>query len=162
MSDSSFLAAILLFERGCLQLELSCCRTPHPYVEFFCLAQTVLSLKQERIDYQPRPQGAEASEKRLEDEVARLYQEPITVITHLAWSRRSDSRARRSIRSELNYTPGKRGASSLALAPHPLPRFPRVQFNSLPTDCRALLSESLEQATTHCTCTRSTYSVNNK
>ena len=86
MSDSSFLAAILLFERGCLQLELSCCRTPHPYVEFFCLAQTVLSLKQERIDYQPRPQGAEASEKRLEDEVARLYQEPITVITHLAWS----------------------------------------------------------------------------
>lgn len=95
MSDSSFLAAILLFERGCLQLELSCCRTPHPYVEFFFLAQTVLSLKQERIDYQPRPQGAEASEKRLEDEVARLYQEPITVITHLAWSRRSDSRARK-------------------------------------------------------------------
>ena len=141
---------------------MGCCRTPHPYVEFLCLAQTVLSLKQEPIDYQPRPQGADASEKRPENEVARLYQEPITVITHLAWSRRSDSRARRSIRSELNYIPGKRGASSLALAPHPLPRFPRVQFNSLPTDCRALLSESLEQATTHCTCTRSTYSVNNK
>ena len=123
----------------------------------------MLSLKQEPIDYQPRSQGAEASEKRPEDEVARLYQEPITVITHLAWSRRSDSRARRSIGSELNCTPGKRGASSLALAPPPrLPRFPRVQFNSLPTDCRALLSESLEQATTHCTCTRSTYSVNNK
>ena len=123
MSDLSFLAAILLFERGCLQLELSCCRTPHPYLEFVCLAQTVLSLKQEPIDYQPRSQGAEASEKRPEDEVARLYQEPITVITHLAWSRRSDSRARRSIRSELNCTPGKRGASSLALAP-PSPVFP--------------------------------------
>lgn len=76
MSDSSFLAAILLFERGCVQLELSCCRTPHPYVEFLCLAQTVLSLKQEPIDYQPRPQDAEASEKRPEDEVERLYQEP--------------------------------------------------------------------------------------
>ena len=124
MSDSSFLAAILLFERGCLQLKLSCCRTPHPYVEFLCLAQTVLSLKQEPIDYQPGPQGAEASEKRPEDEVARLYQEPITVITHLAWSRRSDSRARRSIGSELNCTPGKRAASSLALAPPPSPVFP--------------------------------------
>lgn len=76
MSDSSFLAAILLFERGCVQLELSCCRTPHPYVEFLRLAQTVLSLKQEPIDYQPRPQDAEASEKRPEDEVERLYQEP--------------------------------------------------------------------------------------
>ena len=152
MSDSSFLAAILLFERGCLQLDLRCCRTPHPYVEFLCLAQTVLSLKQERIDYQPRPQGAEASEKRLEDEVTRLYQEPITVITHLAWSRRSDSRARRSIRSELNCTPGKRGASSLALAPPPPSPFsPCQEPNSLPTDRRALLSESLEQAITHCT-----------
>ena len=123
MSDSSFLSAILLFECGCVQLELSCCRTPHPYVEFLCLAQTVLSLKQEPIDYQPRPQGAEASEKRPEDEVARLYQEPITVITHLAWSRRSERRARRSIGSELNCTPGKRGANSLALAP-PSPVFP--------------------------------------
>ena len=103
---------------------MSCCRTPHSYVEFLCLAQTVLSLKQEPIDYQPRPQGADASEKRPEDEVARLYQEPITVITHLAWSRRSDSRARRSIRSELNCTPGKRGASSLALALSPSPVFP--------------------------------------
>ena len=104
---------------------MSCCRTPHPYVEFLCLAQTVLSLKQEPIDYQPRPQGADASEKRPEDEVARLYQEPITVITHLAWSRRSDSRARRSIRSELNCTPGKRGGGSFSLAPPPpSPVFP--------------------------------------
>ena len=104
---------------------MGCCGTPHPYVEFLCLAQTVLSLKQEPIDYQPRPQGADASEKRPENEVARLYQEPITVITHLAWSRRSDSRAWRSIRSELNCTPGKRGASSLALAPPPpSPVFP--------------------------------------
>ena len=29
----------------------------------------------------------------------------------------------------------------------PQPRFPGVQFNSLPTDRRALLSERLEQAT---------------
>lgn len=82
MSDSSFLAAILLFERGCLQLELSCCRTPHPYVEFFCLAQTVLSLKQERIDYQPRPQGAEASEKRLEDDYLKAWNR-LQLIVHV-------------------------------------------------------------------------------
>ena len=45
--------------------------------------------------------------------------------------------------------------SSLALAPHPSspssplvpPRFPGVQFNSLPSDRRTLLSERLEQAT---------------
>jgi len=37
MSDSSFLAAILIFERGGVQLELSCCRTPNAYVEFPCL-----------------------------------------------------------------------------------------------------------------------------
>ena len=49
MSDSSFLAASLLFERGGVQLELSCCRTLHPYVEFLFLTQTVLSLKQEPI-----------------------------------------------------------------------------------------------------------------
>ena len=38
VSDSGFLAAILIFELGGVQLELSCCRTLHPYVEFLCLA----------------------------------------------------------------------------------------------------------------------------
>ena len=43
----------------------------------------------------------------------------------------------------------KKNGGSLALAPPcstPPPRFPGVQFNSLPTYRRALLSERLEQA----------------
>ena len=119
----------------------------------------MLSLKQEPIDYQPRPQGADASEKRPEDEVARLYQEPITVITHLAWSRRSDSRARRSTRSELNCTPGKRGKRGMRgewgksegthslQVPSPLfPFLPSIIFREFFST--ALLYERLEQART--------------
>ena len=56
----------------------------------------------------------------------------------LACSRRSDSRAR-----EKN---SRRKKMRVPLC-SPLSRFPDVQFNSLPTDRRALLSERLEQAT---------------
>ena len=62
-------------------------------------------------------------------------------------SRRSDSRARRSVGSELNCTAGKRGEgsreSSLPLFPSSLPSF----FFLCEFFSRAVLSERLEQAT---------------
>ena len=63
-------------------------------------------------------------------------------------SRRSDSRAleKNSGRKKKGRLEGERGRELLSLS-SPLPRrFPGVQFNSLPTDRRALLSERLEQA----------------
>ena len=71
----------------------------------------------------------------------------------LACPRRSDSRAREknSRRKKMKETREGKGESSVALAPPPVPfppsRFLGVQFNSLPTYRRALLSEPLEQAT---------------
>ena len=73
------------------------------------------------------------------------------VVGFLACPRRSDSRAREKNsrrKKKRGQTRGEKG-EVLSLSP-PLspPRFPGVQFNSLPTDRRALLSdESLEQAT---------------
>ena len=86
---------------------------------------------------------------------ARFYNHSSARNTHVACSRRSNSRAReknsRRIKKEgrLEGERGKGEGTFLALAPPSPPRFPGVQFNSLPTDRRALLSERLEQVTTH-------------
>ena len=68
----------------------------------------------------------------------------------LACSRRSDSRAReKNSRRERKRGETRRGKGERTIAPpsSPPPCFPGVQLNSLPTYCRALLSERLEQAT---------------
>ena len=69
--------------------------------------------------------------------------------TGLACSRRSASRAREK-NSRRKKKRGKTRGGKGEMAPlfSPPPRSPGVQFNSLPTDRRALLSERLEQATT--------------
>ena len=69
--------------------------------------------------------------------------------TGLACSRRSASRAREKNsrrKKKKGRLEGERGKWPPCSPPPP--RSPGVQFNSLPTDRRALLSERLEQATT--------------
>ena len=69
---------------------------------------------------------------------------------NLKTSSRSDSRAREKNSQKKNEgrLEGERGRELSMLSPprFPLPRFPGVQLNSLPTYRRALLSERLEQA----------------
>ena len=69
----------------------------------------------------------------------------------LACSRRSDSRAQEKNSRRKKKNEGRveeeRGSRPPSTAPFPAPsRFPGVQFNSLSTDRRVLLSEHLEQA----------------
>ena len=77
----------------------------------------------------------------------------LKTLTEIACSRRSDSKAgeknsRRNKKTRGRLEGERERELSPPFVPSPPPRFPSVQFNSLPTDHRALLSERPEQAVT--------------